>query len=271
MRFLSRAGLVIALLGVLGYGSYAFGRYVLSSKLFGNSVVPSSTSGFVAVSPTAVTRKTEYQGDSPRVEVQVMDADSAGPGPAPPSIDDLRRNAEERAASRGPSRAAEPEFQSTPETVVRRSNTRRFEDGVMIGDGSDEERPRRRRKRRRKTADAETTAAATQAAGNTTARASSESSSNNSSETSATVLPETNPSGSDGGSRNSENDAPRGERSVSSDDRPKDVTPRRRRRRRVETSSEPAPRKRVRERPARTIESPVPQPEGGDSPVPMPE
>jgi hypothetical protein len=150
MRFLSRAVFVLVLLGGLGYGSYAFGRYVLSSKLFGSSVLPSDRSGLVAVTPpTVVTRKTEYKGSEPRVEVEVMDADSAGPGPEPPSMDDLRKSAEDRAQSR----SSNPTPQQTPTTILRKAgDEKNIDDGVSIGDEDEDASARRRRRRRRKRA-----------------------------------------------------------------------------------------------------------------------
>jgi hypothetical protein len=286
MRFLTRAVFVLALLGGLGYGSYAFGRYVLSDKLFGSSVVPSARSGLVVDAPSTVTRKTQYKGSTPRVEVQVMDAATAGPGPEPPSIDDLRKNAEELAQSRGADRTNQ-----APKTIVRRagdedsagwSGSRNIDNGVRLGYGRedsvgerDEDRPRRkRRKRRKRTTDSSTsTQRNTRTAENTTARSSSGSDSSSNDNDVVTVLPETTSSSSGSSNDGGSNDSSRS-RSVSSgsDGSSNENRPRRRRRRRTETSSESTPRReRVRERPSRTIESPVPQPESSDSPSPQPE
>lgn len=78
MKIFIRIVMVLVLLGSLGYGSYAFGRYVLTNKLFGeaNGPIRSAQSNTEA---TAVTHHTNWQGDKPRVEVKVMPAGGDGP------------------------------------------------------------------------------------------------------------------------------------------------------------------------------------------------
>jgi hypothetical protein len=83
MRFLSRLVMVLALLGGLAYGSYALGRYVLSTRLFGTSMKPNEETALDAVARStrvagAVTRQVDIKG-KPRVEVKVLPADQAGP------------------------------------------------------------------------------------------------------------------------------------------------------------------------------------------------
>lgn len=280
MRFLTRAVFVLALLGGLGYGSYAFGRYVLSDKLFGSSVVPSARSGLVVDTPSTVTRKTQYKGAQPRVEVQVMDAATAGIGPEPPSIDDLRKSAEELSQSRGSERSSQ-----TPKTIVRsagddysmgRSRSRNIDDGVRSGyrrdnSSDDEVKPRRRRRYRRVAEEKTTTRRRVRSAENTTARSSSRSNASNDNDV-VVVLPETS-SGESGNSGANSDSGSRGSVSSGSDSTSEETRPRRRRRT-TETTRESTPRRtreRVRERPSRTIESPVPQAESSDSPVPQPE
>lgn len=285
MRFLSRAVFVLALLGGLGYGSYAFGRYVLSSKLFGSSVLPSDRSGLVAVTPpTVVTRKTQFKGSEPRVDVQVMDANDAGPGPEPPSMDDLRKNAEDRAQAR----KSNPTADSTPATDVRAPNNDKTigEDGVAIGGDPDDEdalaarRRRRRRKRAEERAAKEAAAnGATDTSAEDTARSSSgdggssTSDSSDSSDRASRETPRSSDSGGDNGG--GESVVPRAERTITSSDSSPAVTKPRHRKRHKSASESPVPRSeeaaRPREHRSRTIESPVPRPEGGESPVPMPE
>ena len=91
MKLLSRLIVVLCVLGGLGYGSYAFGRYVLSRHLFG-ALHKQGASTSVA---SASVGKTDLRGGKPRVEVEVLPADSAGPGPALPPSDALERHAAE--------------------------------------------------------------------------------------------------------------------------------------------------------------------------------
>jgi hypothetical protein len=100
MRFLSRLVMVLALLGGLAYGSYALGRYVLSTRLFGSTLQPGEDTEMDAVARStraagAVTRHVDIKG-KPRVEVKVLPADQAGPGPEPPSISDLEKAAQKK-------------------------------------------------------------------------------------------------------------------------------------------------------------------------------
>ncbi len=88
MKFLSRLLVVLCVLGGLGYGSYVFGRYVLSKHLFGALHKQS-----VSTVASASISKTDLRGGKPRVEVEVLSADSAGPGPALPPSAALERHA----------------------------------------------------------------------------------------------------------------------------------------------------------------------------------
>jgi hypothetical protein len=80
MKILSRIVLVLALLCSLGYGSYAFGKYVLTNKLFGNGASgnPVRTVSRSTGEASAVTQHTNWKGDKPRVEVKVLPADGEG-------------------------------------------------------------------------------------------------------------------------------------------------------------------------------------------------
>ena len=78
MKIFTRIVMVLALLGGLGYGSYAFGRYVLTNKLFGESSVRSAAA-HTDDQAAAVTYHTKWKGDKPRVEVKLLPANGEGP------------------------------------------------------------------------------------------------------------------------------------------------------------------------------------------------
>ena len=189
MNILSRLLAVVALLGSLAYGSYAVGRYVLSEKLFGTSVAVQPSSGIVAEGTTRVTktRNPEIKSGKSSVEVTVLPAAQAGPGPdvsplpntakkTPPrsssiSSDEKPKlvNANTLAASRsrlrykrssigtitGESGVVEDDVRPT-----RRSRRlRRLRERAENADNNEESRPqRRRRKRRRRSATTTATA-----------------------------------------------------------------------------------------------------------------
>ena len=93
MQVLTRLMIILVLLGSLAYGSYAFGKYVLSSHLLNQSPVNDggSETRRSTRAAEAVTRQTEYNGTTPRVEVKVLPAQDDGVGPAPPSRTSLRK------------------------------------------------------------------------------------------------------------------------------------------------------------------------------------
>lgn len=96
MKLLSRLFTVCLLLCGLAYGSYAFGRYVLSTKLFGQAVVPNNRSRLaVSAAPKVdetVTRQFNLHADKPKVEVEVLPAEDAGPGPDPGTLSSSRHS-----------------------------------------------------------------------------------------------------------------------------------------------------------------------------------
>jgi hypothetical protein len=155
MKILTRLLIVVCLLTALGYGSYAFGQHVLSARLFGNEVLPTNDSGMTASTghvdvSAPVTRKTHITGDKPLVDVEVMPADQAGPGPEAPSIEELQKSTD--------SGKAEPRSTPSPDAgaaieaeanapVPRARDHAEFPvggDGSVIMDG-DKLRHRRRR------------------------------------------------------------------------------------------------------------------------------
>ena len=151
MRFLSRLVMVLALLGGLAYGSYALGRYVLSTRLFGPTMEPGEEKAMNAVARStraagAVTRQVDIKG-KPRVEVKVLPADQAGPGPEPPSISALEKAAQRKSTT--PSRPSRTRV-VTPQTFRPARSVRDNSGSRYTSDEEpEEERPRRRRRRRR--------------------------------------------------------------------------------------------------------------------------
>lgn len=303
MKILSRVAMTLMLLGGLAYGSYAFGRYVLSTRLFGTSVTPASGSGLAVVPPgrerssrvaAATTRRTELRGGKPHVEVSVLPADDAGPGPEPPSIPNLARATGEKGKAFTPSR-------SLRERVVTadslRASAGRYGRGSELGDGErtgDEDRPRRRRRRRRDraytaTLDGQGTARSTSdaSAGSEATGVPREQLTEGISEDFSAETPRVSSSGSSSSSpdpiasssaspveTDSERSSSRSGSSSGSGER--------RRRRSRSRRSESGQRSERRERPesrersqsSRRSESPVPRPEGssgGGSPIPQPE
>ena len=267
MKFLSRLLAVFAVLGGLGYGSYAFGKYVLSAKLFGpqgQNIRPKNAA-------------LETPGN---VEVEILPAEDGADDTQPRILPERRVNSNENAPQNNVVAA-----QDTPET---RENDERAE----------EERPRRRRVRRRdreereraerREREARTREVAASAPLTTTAR---EENSRNTefSPRTETVAPEPQiqiEAPRESAPRERETREPETRESAPAE-APRvrvreretrensEETPRRRvRERRNETtnSAPAAPRvpTRERERSAPAAESPVPVPEGGgESPVPV--
>ncbi|MDQ3813846.1 MAG: hypothetical protein M3347_07825 [Armatimonadota bacterium] len=275
MRFLARLFAFLILLGGLAYGSYAFGRYVLSTRLFGDAVVP-TRSGLDKVNRStqiaaSMTRQTKWKGRRPRVELEVLPADSAGPGPVPPAQSALERDAlRERARE-----YAQPEPRRRATTTTSRESSSSSSDRQALrgeepvsgvykeGGYEDEDRPRRRRRRRR---------SSTRTAMSTPALTSPVRSAE-------TLSPDVNTDrivglGSASQTGNGESSSPRSEASSPATSS-ESVAPRRRRRthrRRTESSSGEG----TRARRSTERESPVPRPEGSsgggsDSPIPQPE
>lgn len=152
MNSFSRLGLICVLLGGLAYGSYAFGRYFLSNKLFeGKTVVPTDQSGLAVVSkPEGPVKKTRLRG-KPQVDVQILPANDAGPGPEPPPLADPS-DKEDSEKSSTSDRATTKKLPSNP------SDPSNLTDGDPLADGlqtqpTPEVKKKKSRKRRRQTTD----------------------------------------------------------------------------------------------------------------------
>lgn len=261
--------MVLGLLGVLAYGSFAFGKYVLSAKLFGEdgkSGGPRQVSRSTTEA-SAVTRQTGWKGDKPRVEVKVLPADQTGPSPDLPEFGEEKgfnpkskstgKTDTDQPTRTGTNSPSENDSSESSPPIKSGATRRNVDDGsaeYSLGGESgkrttesskrsedSESRSRRRRRRNR-----------------------SSPRKNNSTETNRPKTDST-PARSDA--------APAGDgrdnNSSGGDDSSISVT----------TNNSRRPRQRVRERPRRdTSSSPVPRPEnssGGDSasisPVPQPE
>ena len=155
MKFLSRMLVMLVILSGLGYGSYTLGRYVLSKHLFGalnKKGTPSVVSASVG--------KTDLRGGKPRVEVEVLPANSAAQVSEAPSNDALeKRAADLKPDSRASlSRVEKSNGQSSNADASRNSSSgpsksgrlgeRQFDDargmrvdnGVEVEDGTSRER-----------------------------------------------------------------------------------------------------------------------------------
>jgi hypothetical protein len=263
MRFLSRLVMVLALLGGLAYGSYALGRYVLSTRLFGSTLQPGEDTAMDAVARStraagAVTRHVDIKG-KPRVEVKVLPADQAGPGPEPPSISDLEKAAQKKSYT--PSRPSRtrvvtPQSFRAPRIVRDTSGSRYTRDR---DDDPEEERPRRRRRRRR--------SRRSDNSSNTSRSTGRNYSSSSSSDSSVTIL------GGESSSPDYSSGAPSDAPMPREDGTPSRSSVRRRVRSDSSSSGESSSTRSSRPRRS-TTESPIPRPEGGsggESPVPQPE
>lgn len=132
--------MVLALLAGLGYSSYAFGRYVLSNKLFGNPAGGSvRTVSRATGQASAVTHHTDWKGTKPRVEVKVLPSDESGP-------------TTDVSSDNNDSTPREPN--TNPNAGVMKNGKRTFDDAPVEyslgneGDGNGD-RPRRKRRKRR--------------------------------------------------------------------------------------------------------------------------
>jgi hypothetical protein len=172
MKVVSRLLAVLILLGGLAYGSYAFGRFVLSPKMMGGGTSVGALRGVSTVSNATkvatVTHEGGLRGKKPRVEIDILPADDAGPAPEPAT-----KTAEDtvempvRRVERDPQTKREAEQRvvtadSLFDESGRRSRRHRYDsDGNLknvddtdidysLRDGSGQ---RRHRRRRRKLAD----------------------------------------------------------------------------------------------------------------------
>ncbi|RYG64168.1 hypothetical protein EON80_19755, partial [bacterium] len=242
MRLLSRALFTFALLGGLAYGSYAFGKYVLSSHLFGPQG-EKLKANFEGTENATVTAKGSDITGSPRASVEVLPADNGDAESAPP-LSSLERR-------RRPDSAL-PEVTITDPPKIDESELSKPSDD----NNDDEDRPRRRRRRRTRPTpepvkpDTRSQEPARNVNEGDSSSSSSDSGSNSSSSSETpTVSSEDNSSGSSSSSNNSSGDGTLGGRSEPAlaprieprEERPRESapseTPRRRRRERVRTDS----------------------------------
>lgn len=250
MKWLIRTTIALGLLACLGYASYAFGMFVLSKKLFGDTVLQNSVADASSRSATvtkSVTRKSRDKNAQAGAEVNILDARDAGPGPQAPSLDTLERETRARdyAAPRAPSRQRIVTAESL-KTIAPKNDS-----AISDSTSSNEDRPRKRRRRRHRRTTTETTT------NSTTAR-------NDATTTSDSPAPPSDASTRDTSS-SSTSSSSRDSSSSGSSERP----------RRRDSSSDSGNSSRREKR----IESPVPGggaksdsgSSGGDSPVPVPE
>ena len=279
MRILSRLLIIAVVLVGLAYSSYAVGRYALSKYLFGPQVTSGSGSGIQAVSNStkvaeSVTRQTDWKSKTPRVELKVLPAQEAGPGPDLP----LAAMQEEQNSDGGvyverkPSTVTAPS--ANPPAPPRHYAGSRNVDNAPLsyslsggdrevgrseGRRTGEERPRRRRRRKKPTSTTSTRTTSPVPSADTDYYSAPDAPLADSDRQPAPVI-------SDSGGSNSYADSSATRSSSSSS-----VT-------RPSTSTASKPTRRRRRRPARQRhESPLPRAEaprildGGDSPVPLPE
>ena len=250
MQFLTRVMIVLGVLGALGYGSYAFGKYVLSARLFG----PQGGSKTPITAAAGGTLQT-----SPQVDVEVL--------PAPTSTDDAP------AVSANPTNTPPPRSETSPAfNGDGGSDNSGISSGANSGTRASQDptpRPRRRRRPRR----------TPRPQSNDTPRAQTPPAR---AENADTPTRSTDNSDNTGAANNdTPRPAPRAEtpdpapRVAPRDNNDTPAAPRRRREPRTDVAPRinPAPRIEPAPRPRRE-ESPVPVPEGarggGDSPVPVP-
>lgn len=130
MRFVFRSVLLLAVLASLAYGSYGFGRYVLSRALFSNGIKANAGSvadvdGATRVSGSVAAQS--YKGAQPKANVRVLAAEQDGAGPMPPSADVLAQEARGDAANSGPNGAGPRS--TVPQDPGRRNYSLRPENG----------------------------------------------------------------------------------------------------------------------------------------------
>lgn len=166
MKWLLRTLLALSLLAGLGYASYAFGMYILSQRLFGDTILqkaPATSAARSATTIKSVTRKSGDNSGKPRVEVNVLGAQDAGPGPQAPSLDSMERDIRTRDYDAQPVKSRQRIVTADSLKAVKRTYRNNNPDGNSSGNSSgngtreysrrdnpDENRPRRRRRRRRR-------------------------------------------------------------------------------------------------------------------------
>ncbi len=259
MKWLIRTTVALGLLACLGYASYAFGMYVLSKKLFGDTMLQNSVDAAGSRSATvtkSVTRKSRDKNAQAGAQVNVLDARDAGPGPQAPSLDTLERETRSRdyAAPRAPSRQRIISADSLK--TITPQNDSSIRDSTS---NTNENRPRKRRRRRRRRSNTETTTttASTAARNDSTTTPDSNSSGAASTRDTTSAPASSSPSRDSSSSNSNSSQRPSRRRRDSSSDSGSGSSPRREKR----------------------IESPVPGggsksssgSSGGDSPVPVPE
>ena len=172
MKFLARIMMVLGLLGVLAYGSFAFGKYVLSAKLFGEdgkSGGPHQLSRSTTEA-TAITRQTGWKGNKPRVEVKVLSADQTDSSSELPEFSEedgfgsnASRSGKKKRDTDQPSRTStttsnfdtSDDSGSKPKAIKRNVDEGSVEyslgneNAKRNSNNNDEDRPRRRRHRKR--------------------------------------------------------------------------------------------------------------------------
>ena len=247
MQFLTRVLIVLAVLGGLGYGSYAFGKYILSARLFGPQTKTATTTASAG---------TLQEPSTPDVEIVPAQQPTKSDAGDAPKVD----------AQPTPTSGARVEI--TPadngnDSGVGRDSTDNRPDSTP--------RPRRRRHRVRATPRPETRESSVetpqvQAPPARTQNVDPPARDNSSSD-----------SNSNSGNNNSSNDTPRAEIPRVETPRRSDPVPTRRRERRTVPIPEPrneTPREAAPRIERRRESSPVPVPEGArggnSSPVPIP-
>ena len=151
MRIMSRLLLVVVLLGGLACGSYAFGKYVLSTHLMNTGGSSSASSDAVRSSvgaAKAVTRQTEFRGDAPKVEVRVLPAGDDGEGPPPPGRNEMLRHNEktrnlpnDEAADAEAERKVQEELAREEERLADEANNRRHNRASNSRDAASPDEP----------------------------------------------------------------------------------------------------------------------------------
>jgi hypothetical protein len=145
MKIFARVVFVFALLCGLAYGSFAFGKYVLSNKLFGDGTGGGAlrTVSRSTTQANAVTHHTDWKGNKPRVEVRMLPADEAGPAPQASALADEDNLSTERRSD---------DDDSTARSTASRAKIkeRNLDDAPIEYSLGDDNEGRSRRRRHRK-------------------------------------------------------------------------------------------------------------------------
>jgi hypothetical protein len=155
MKIFARMVVVFALLCGLAYGSFAFGKYVLSNKLFGDTVAGGAlrTVSRSTSEASAVTRHTNWKGSKPRVEVRMLPADEAGPAPQTSALADEDNLSTERRNN--------DDSTTSSSSSSENSKDRHFDDVLDDDDSSDVRKAPRSHRRRRHSSEKKATPATT--------------------------------------------------------------------------------------------------------------